>query len=120
MSTINHEAIVRHLTRERLRSYLATTSGDLEHALALYDWNAQVGGVLHEDIGRLEVVFRNAIDEALVAYGKAQGWRWSGTGVASCSLAGNTVPERSLTSRWPAIGRPVEGCPRSTARSSPN
>jgi hypothetical protein len=37
-----------------------------------------VGGALHEDIGRLEVVFRNAIDEALVAYGAAQGWstRW--------------------------------------------
>jgi hypothetical protein len=74
MSTINNQAIVRHLTRERLRSYLASTSGDLEHALALYDWNAQVGGALHEDIGRLEVVFRNAIDEALVAYGTAQGW----------------------------------------------
>ena len=74
MSTINHEAIARRLTRERLRSYLTSTGGDLEKAIALYDWNAQVGGALHEDIGRLEVVFRNAIDEALVTYGAAQGW----------------------------------------------
>ena len=74
MSTINHEAIARRLTRERLRSYLASSAGDLEQALALYDWNARVGGALHEDIGRLEVVFRNAIDEALLAYGVAQGW----------------------------------------------
>jgi hypothetical protein len=74
MSTINHEAIARRLTTERLRSYLASTGSDLEQAIALYDWNARVGGALHEDIGRLEVVFRNAIDQALVAYGTAQGW----------------------------------------------
>lgn len=74
MSTINHEAIARRLTRERLRSYLASTGGDLEQAIDLYDWNTQVGGALHEDIGRLEVVFRNAVDEALVVYGTAQGW----------------------------------------------
>ena len=74
MSTINHEAVARRLTRERLRTYLAASDGDLERALALYDWNARVGGALHEDIGRLEVVFRNAIDEALLVYGAAQGW----------------------------------------------
>jgi len=74
MSTVNHEAIAQRLTRDRLRSYLAATNDDLASAIALYDWNAQVGGALHEDIGRLEVVFRNAIDEALVAYGTAKGW----------------------------------------------
>lgn len=74
MSTINHEAIAKRLTMDRLRSYLAATNNDLPSAIALYDWNAQVGGALHEDIGRLEVVFRNAIDEALVSYGTAQGW----------------------------------------------
>ena len=82
MSTINHEEIARRLTRERLRSYLASTGGDVEQTIALYDWNAQVGGDLHEDIGRLEVVFRNAIDETLVAYGTAQQWPtvWYGRG----------------------------------------
>ena len=74
MSTINHEAIAHRLTRERLQSYLTSTNGDLEQAIALYDWNARVGGALHEDIGRLEVVFRNALDGALVTYGVAQHW----------------------------------------------
>jgi len=74
MSTLNHEAIAQRLTRDRLRSYLAATNDDLAASIALYDWNARVGGALHEDIGRLEVVFRNAIDEALVAYGSAKGW----------------------------------------------
>jgi hypothetical protein len=74
MSTFDHEAIAHRLTRERLGSYLASTSNDLEQAIALYDWNEQVGGALHEDLGRLEVVFRNAIDQALTAYGAARGW----------------------------------------------
>ncbi len=74
MSTFNHAAIAQRLTMDRLRSYLVATNGDLPSAIALYDWNAQVGGALHEDIGRLEVVFRNAIDEALVAYGTTQRW----------------------------------------------
>lgn len=50
----------------------------LERAIALYDRNAQVGGTLHEDIGRLEVVVRNAIDGALVAHDAVQGWPRSG------------------------------------------
>jgi hypothetical protein len=74
MSTINHAAIAQRLTMDRLQSYLQATNGDLERAIALYDWNAQMGGALHEDIGRLEVLFRNAIDEALVTYGTGQGW----------------------------------------------
>lgn len=74
MSTVNPEAIAQRLTRGRLTSYLQATGEDLSAALELYDWNASVSGALHEDIGRLEVVFRNAIDEALVAYGEAKGW----------------------------------------------
>lgn len=74
MSTINHAAVAQRLTTDRLRSYLAATGGDLAKAIALYDWNAEVGGALHEDIGRLEVVFRNTIDAALVAHGAAQAW----------------------------------------------
>jgi hypothetical protein len=74
MSTINHAAIAQRLTTDRLGSYLAATGGDLASAIALYDWNAEVAGALHEDIGRLEVVFRNSLDEALVAYGGSQGW----------------------------------------------
>lgn len=74
MSTVNHQAIAQRLTTDRLGSYLAATGGDLAHAVELYDWNIEIGGAFHEDIGRLEVVFRNAIDGALVAYGVAQGW----------------------------------------------
>jgi hypothetical protein len=74
MPTINYAVVATRLTADRLRSYLAATGGDLEAAIGLYDWNTQIGAALHEDIGRLEVVFRNALDVALVSYGSAQGW----------------------------------------------
>ena len=74
MSAINHPVIADRLTVSRLGSYLTTTSGDLETAIRLYDWNIRAGGSFHEDLGRLEVVFRNTIDAALVTYGSSQGW----------------------------------------------
>jgi hypothetical protein len=73
MSTINHAVIASRLTAERLRSYTASAP-DLPGAIRLYDWNAAISGALHEDLGRLEVVFRNALDGALVRYGADRGW----------------------------------------------
>lgn len=74
MSTINHAVIATRLTTDRLGSYLTATGGDLVRTIALYDWNTAIGGALHEDIGRLEVVFRNALDAVLLDYGAGQGW----------------------------------------------
>jgi hypothetical protein len=73
-TTINHETLAARLTRYRLRSYLAASGGDFERAIALYDWNVAISGALHEDLGRLEVVFRNALDSALVRLGTDRGW----------------------------------------------
>lgn len=71
---IDHAVIAQRLTADRLRSYLAATDGELDRAVGLYDWNAAVASALHEDIGRLEVVFRNTLDAALVAHGARNGW----------------------------------------------
>lgn len=73
MSMPDPDVIADRLTRDRLGSYLATT-GDVAGALGLYDWNSAISGAFYEDIGRLEVVLRNAIDEALVALGTDRGW----------------------------------------------
>ncbi|MCP4958009.1 MAG: hypothetical protein GY925_01945 [Actinomycetia bacterium] len=62
------------LTQDRLSSYLAATAGDVRAAVELYDWNTQVGAALYEDLGRLEVIFRNAIDASLVAHGQTRAW----------------------------------------------
>ncbi len=75
LSSVNHQVVADRLTRERLDSYLLATGGNVENAIDLYDWNTRAGAALHEDLGRLEVLFRNAMDDALVRYGSAQGWQ---------------------------------------------
>ena len=74
MSSIDFKKIATRLTKTRLASYLQATSGDVEAAIGLYDWNTSVASALYEDLGRLEVVFRNAVDDALLRYGSARGW----------------------------------------------
>lgn len=44
MSTVNYAIVAERLTSERLGSYLAGSGGALEPAIALYDWNVEVGG----------------------------------------------------------------------------
>ncbi len=73
MSTFDHRVIAERLTRDRLGSYLRAT-GDDRSALDLYGWNTRISAALYEDLGCLEVVFRNAADAALVAHGRARGW----------------------------------------------
>ena len=72
---MNFQAIADRLTTARLGSYLRATSGDIETAVRLYDWNTNAASALYEDLGRLEVVFRNAIDGALMRYGREKGWQ---------------------------------------------
>jgi hypothetical protein len=73
------QIVAGHLTLERLRSYTVAAGGDMKAALQLYDWNSAVSGALHEDLGRVEVVLRNALDGALVRHGTASGWttKWN-------------------------------------------
>lgn len=47
--------------------------GDLERAIALYTWNAELAGAFFEDLGYLEVVLRNALHEQLSAWHSANG-----------------------------------------------
>ena len=75
MSRVNHQAVADRLTRDRLGSYLQATRGNVAEAIDLYDWNALASAALHEDLGRLEVLLRNAMDEALVRHGSAQAWQ---------------------------------------------
>ena len=74
MSTLTADTVADRLTHVRLKSYLATTGGDAEAAIRLYDWNIAVAASLWEDISRLEVGVRNAIDGALVNHAAAQRW----------------------------------------------
>ena len=74
MSMPDVSLLANRLTRDRLSSYLRSTGGDLHSAIALYDWNIGAAAALYEDLARLEVVFRNAVDHALVRHGAAESW----------------------------------------------
>lgn len=64
---IDLTAIATCLTHERLRKYLARTDNDVGKALALYEWNHEVGAVLTTTMQQLEVCLRNKISDALSA-----------------------------------------------------
>lgn len=74
MSTFDASTLRGRLTPDRLGSYLRATAGDLDLAIMLYDWNISASGAFFEDIGRVEVVLRNALDQALSALGDRRGW----------------------------------------------
>ena len=73
-SPFGFEVVAERLTVERMGPYLDSAGGDLAAALRLYDWNSAVAGAMHADLGRLEVIFRNAIDGALNGLAAASGW----------------------------------------------
>lgn len=72
-STFSPAVIRDRLSTDRLRSYLEDSDYNLNHALDLYTWNAQVAAAFLEDLGRLEVVVRNRFDEALTASAESAG-----------------------------------------------
>lgn len=55
----------RWLSVRRLRTYLDATGGDVQRALNLYDWNAQITAACLRDLGHLEVLVRNTYNRQL-------------------------------------------------------
>lgn len=70
------------LSAPRFGVYLAATGADRDRALALYEWNTQLGAALMHDLAHVEVGLRNAYDAALSA-------RWPGP--PHWTLAADTV-----------------------------
>jgi hypothetical protein len=55
------------LSAPRFGRYVSV-AGSGEHAAELYSWNGRLSGAVHEELGMLEVVLRNALDRQLVKY----------------------------------------------------
>lgn len=61
------------LTRDRLEKYLEAASGDLDHALSLYERNSRIAEAFYTPLQTLEICLRNRIHRNLsLAYGS----RW--------------------------------------------
>lgn len=55
----------RWLSVERFAPYLTDCEGDVERALALYEWNVSLGQVLMRDFSHFEVALSNAYDRIM-------------------------------------------------------
>lgn len=88
---INLAILLHRLSPERLSTYLDATHGDIDRAIRLYEWNAEVSAALFEVIGHVEVVLRNAIHEQMTAWCRANGhdenWFLNGHGFLDDRLA---------------------------------
>ncbi len=62
------EWVERWLSPPRFGVYLHAAGGNADKALALYEWNAQVGAAFGHDLAHLEVGLRNAYDRALTEH----------------------------------------------------
>ena len=67
---INH-VIISQLSPARALTYTAATMSEAE-AVKLYRWNMELSGALHEVLGVVEVVVRNAMDSQLRAWNQTQ------------------------------------------------
>lgn len=65
LSSQEQDAVVSLLTVERLKSYLVASNGDIDGALNLYRWNAEISSALFSVLSDVEIAFRNAIDERM-------------------------------------------------------
>ncbi|MEV6306425.1 hypothetical protein AB0M02_43945 [Actinoplanes sp. NPDC051861] len=62
------EILRRRFSPERLEPYLGAADGDLDVALDLYAWNADLSADLSTTIGHVEVLLRNAIHQNLTEW----------------------------------------------------
>ena len=78
MSRVPAEVLQQRLSVERLQSYLAATAGDLDAAIALYEWNCAISAALLEVLGDVEVIVRNALHDSLTEWNArvAPGGEW--------------------------------------------
>lgn len=64
---LSRPQLERLFSAERLSTYVAKCEGDLDAAIDLYRWNAQVAAAFWEPIGHLEVALRNTLSAQLAA-----------------------------------------------------
>jgi hypothetical protein len=113
------EVLRRRLSPERLHPYLTVAHGDLDSALALYAWNANLSAAISKTIGHVEIILRNALHNNLVEwsakrFGEARWYldpghylqpratedirtaRWRATQTGRSETSGRVVAELSL------------------------
>jgi hypothetical protein len=88
----------------RLQPCLGAAGGDVERAIELYLWSAEVSGVLHTQISFVEIAVRNALDLILADWNEAQGGQygrdWTIEGQAAPTLYDTIGGPLRRARRW--------------------
>jgi hypothetical protein len=71
---VDYPALLPLVTADRMRSYLRATSGDLDAAFTLYEWNMRMATSVLLTVGMVEIVVRNAMDRAMTRLAVARHW----------------------------------------------
>ena len=96
--------IDRWIGPERLSRYLHAAGGDRTRALALYEWNAQLGAALQRDLAHFEVALRNAYDRAAANWRGPGHWLLNGNQVLFAPVV--RMKRQQLGGQWKK--RPVD------------
>lgn len=67
------ELFEARLSSNRVGSYLSVTSGSVERAIALYEWNLSASAEVLKVLAIVEVVLRNAISGAFASFDRLNG-----------------------------------------------
>ena len=68
MTNVAAGLIELSLSAERLAPYRHACHGDLDQAIALYEWNVDISTAFWRTLGQVEVVLRNTLHERLAAW----------------------------------------------------
>jgi hypothetical protein len=68
MSRVPAEILKQRLSAQRIGGYVEATAGDLDAAIALYEWNCAIAAALFEVLGDVEVIVRNALHDSLTSW----------------------------------------------------
>ncbi|MFG2047858.1 Abi family protein [Micromonospora sp. NPDC048935] len=66
------QLLQQRFSPERLGPYQAAVGGDLDKAVALYEWNAKMSGIFWITLGHVEVLIRNAMHQQLTNWSTRQ------------------------------------------------
>jgi hypothetical protein len=80
VEVVDVDAVQAAMSAERFASYLKATGGDVDAALALYEWNSEVAGEFFKLLQHFEIVLRNAAHRELVALFRRADW-WAAPGL---------------------------------------
>ncbi len=72
MENVLTEVFVDRMSSARFSSFIDASDGNVDRAIRLYEWNAQLSASIFELLGHVEVVIRNAIHKELALWNHRQ------------------------------------------------